>query len=159
MISLKRWDRSGTNSSYLNLKKSINDRKNWLTNGSALSSRVLDFVNTKIEKHRSQPDRYFVIRYKGGGKLIEESVRRSSQGMNAQKANGMRAEILQNLRESKRPQSLSEKRQIENERKEAEEQKRKLKEKKETTFSEVADGFIKWAKANKKDWVNKQKLS
>jgi len=112
------------------------------------------FREHKNRKYRGQPDRYFVIRYKKQGKLIGESVGWSSQGMNAQKANGIRAEIVQNIKEGKRPQSLAEKRQIEDERKKAEEQQRKLKEKKENTFGVVADEFIKWGKANKKDWFN-----
>lgn len=112
------------------------------------------FREHKDRKYRGQPDRYFVIRYKKQGKLMGESVGWSSQGRNAQKANGIRAEIVQNIKEGKRPQSLAEKRQIEMERKEAEEQKRKLKEKEATTFDEAGDEFIKWAKANKKDWIN-----
>jgi len=105
-------------------------------------------------KYNRKPDRYFSIRYKRAGKAVEESLGWASQGMNAQKANRIRAELVQNIREGKSPQSLAEKRQIENERKEAEEQKRKLKEKEETIFGEVADEFIKWGKANKKDWFN-----
>jgi integrase len=104
--------------------------------------------------YRGKPDKYFSIRYKRVGKAVEESLGWASQGMNAQKANRIRAELVQNIREGKSPQSLAEKRQIENERKEAEEQKRKLKEKEETIFGEVADEFIKWGKANKKDWLN-----
>ena len=112
------------------------------------------FREHKTRKYRGKQDRYFVIRYKKQGKLIGESVGWASQGMNAQKANGIRAEIVQNIKEGKSPQSLAEKRQIENERKEAEEKEKKLKEKEETTFGEVADEFIKWGKGNKKDWLN-----
>jgi integrase len=105
-------------------------------------------------KHNRNPDRYFSIRYKRAGKAVEESLGWASQGMNAQKANLLRSEIVQNIKEGKSPQSLAEKRQIEMERKEAEDQKRKLKEREETTFGEVANEFIKWGKANKKDWFN-----
>lgn len=112
------------------------------------------FREHKTRKYRGKQDKYFVIRYKKQRKLIGESVGWASQGMNAQKANGIRAEIAQNIKEGKSPQSLAEKREIENKRKEAEEQKRKLKEKEETTFGEVAYEFIKWGKANKKDWFN-----
>ncbi len=49
--------------------------------------------------------------------------------MNAQKANKIRAEIIQNIREGKGFQSLKEKRQIEAERKRAEEQERQSQEK------------------------------
>jgi len=107
------------------------------------------FREHPTRKYRGKPDRYFVIRYKRQGKLIGESVGWASQGMNAQKANRIRSE-----KKGKSPQTLAEKRQIEDERKEAEEQKRLLKEKEEITFGNIANEFIKWAKANKKDWLN-----
>jgi integrase len=112
------------------------------------------FREHPTRKYRGKPDRYFVIRYKRQGKLIGESVGWASQGMNAQKANRIRSEIVQNIKKGKSPQTLAEKRQIEDERKEAEEQKRLLKEKEEITFGNIANEFIKWAKANKKDWLN-----
>jgi len=82
------------------------------------------FREHKERKYNNQPDRYFVIRYKKKGKLIGESVGWASNGMNAQKANGIRAEIVQNIKEGKSPQSLAEKRQIEAERIKAENEKR-----------------------------------
>ena len=54
-------------------------------------------------KHNGKKDRSFVIRYKNCGKVIEEGAGWSSGGMNAQKANLLRAEIMQNIREGKRP--------------------------------------------------------
>ncbi len=64
--------------------------------------------------------------------------------MNAQKANKIRAEITQNIREGKGFQSLKEKRQIEAERKRAEEHERQSQEKEQITFGQVADGYLKW---------------
>jgi integrase len=105
-------------------------------------------------KHNKKPDRYFVIRYKRAGKLVGESLGWASYGMNAQKANRLRAEIVQNIREGKSPQSLREMRQIEAERKLAQEKEKILKEKEKTTFDQIATEFLKWSKENKKDYKN-----
>lgn len=105
-------------------------------------------------KYNNQPDKYFVIRYKRAGKLIGESVGWASHGMNAQKASRIRSEIVQNIKEGKGFQSLKEKRQIEQDRKKATELERQLKEKERVTFNQAADNFLKWSKANKKDWFN-----
>ncbi len=61
--------------------------------------------------------------------MVGESIGWASHGMNAQKANRIRAAIIQNIREGKRFQSLKEKRQTEVERKRAEEQERQSQEK------------------------------
>ena len=105
-------------------------------------------------KHNKKPDRYFVIRYKRAGKLVGESLGWASHGMNAQKANRLRAEIVQNIREGKSPQSLREMRQIEAERKLAQEKEKIQKEKEKTTFNQIATEFLKWSKENKKDYKN-----
>jgi integrase len=103
-------------------------------------------------KYRGQPDRYFVIRYKKNGKLVGESVGWSSHEMNAQKANKIRADKVQNIRKGEGYQSLAEKRQIEAARKREEEQKRQLKEKEEIRFGQVATEYLKWSEANKKSY-------
>ena len=69
-------------------------------------------------KKNGKPDRYYVIRYKRNGKSVDEALGWGEQGMNPQKANRIRSEIVQNIREGKRPQSLKEKREIEQERQE-----------------------------------------
>ena len=61
--------------------------------------------------------------------------------MNAQKANLLRAEIIQNIREGNRPQSLAEKREIEEERKLQETEARKEQEAAAVTFDELAQEF------------------
>jgi len=103
-------------------------------------------------KHRGQPDRYFVIRYKRGGKLVGESVGWASHEMNAQKANKIRADIVQNIRKGEGYQSLAEKRQIESDRKKQEEQKKQLDEKEKIKFEQVAAEYHKWSEANKKSY-------
>ena len=52
-------------------------------------------------KHSGRPDRYFSIRYKRDGKLLEEAVGWASDGMNARKATNLRSEIIQNIKEGK----------------------------------------------------------
>jgi integrase len=66
----------------------------------------------------------------------------------------MRAELVQNIREGKRPQSLAEKRQIEEARRKAEAQKKLEDEKAQITFGRAADKYLEWAKTNKKDYSN-----
>ncbi|MGD2272953.1 MAG: site-specific integrase [Desulfobacterales bacterium] len=101
-------------------------------------------------KHRGQPDRYFVIRYKKEGKLVGESVGWASHEMNAQQANKIRADIVQNIRKGEGYQSLAEKRQIETDRKREEELKRQLEEKEQIKFGQVTAEYLKWSEVNKK---------
>lgn len=101
-----------------------------------------------------QKDRYFVIRYKRAGKTISEAVGWASHDMDAQRANLLRAEIIQNIREGKRPQSLAEKRQIQVDSRQAEKKKKELDELKNITFNTIAEEFLKWAEVNKKDHKN-----
>jgi hypothetical protein len=84
--------------------------------------------------YRGKKDRNFAIRYKKNGKTKEEGLGWSSSRMNAQKANRLRAEIVQNIKEGKSPQSLAEKRQIEAERIKAENEKREKEKKDRKTF-------------------------
>ena len=106
----------------------------------------------KSRKHAGKPDQYFVIRYKVQGKLTSESVGWRSEGMNAAKAARLRGEIVQNIREGKRPQSLKEKRQMQIEADQREAQKAALIKKENITFAEVAKEYLAWAKNNKKSW-------
>ncbi len=108
------------------------------------------FRENQKRNYRGKPDRYFVIRYKRQGKLIGESVGWASQGMNAQKANSIRSEIVQNIKGGKGFQSLREKRQIEIDRRKAEKQAKLLKEKEKITFGKAAAEYLKWSEANKK---------
>ena len=74
----------------------------------------------------------------------------SSQGMNAQKANRIRSEIVKNIKEGKGFQSLREKRQIEIDRRRAEEKAKLLKEKNKISFGKAATEYLKWSKAKKR---------
>ena len=103
-------------------------------------------------KHQGKPDRYFTIRYKKNNKLIGEAAGWASHGMNTQKANLLRAEIVQNIREGIRPQSLREKREMEAETEAEEAKKAEQKKQDQYTFGEAAEAFINWGKDNKKSW-------
>jgi integrase len=105
-------------------------------------------------KHQGNKDRYFVIRYKKDGKLRSEAVGWSTAGVNAQKANLIRAEIVQNIREGRRPQSLNEKREIERQVKNAKLIEQEIQKKREITFNEIAKKFLEWSEVNKKDYSN-----
>jgi len=104
------------------------------------------------KKHNGKPDRSFFIRYQGADKPNEEAVGKTSEGMNAAKASVIRSEIVKNIREGKRPQSLKEKREMEEARRQAEEQQRLQEKQDKFPFSALAEQYIKWAKANKKSW-------
>ena len=103
-------------------------------------------------KHNGKPDRYYFIRYKRAGRTVEESVGWASHGMNTQKASKLRAEIVQNIREGKHPQSLQEKRDLEQTRRETEQIKKEQDALHQITFGQLADRYVEWAKANKKSW-------
>lgn len=110
------------------------------------------YWDSKTKKHNGKPDRYFYIRYKRSGKLVEESVGCSSRGMNAGKANRLRAEITQNIKEGKPPQSLNEKRELEKARQEGIERQKRKDAKANFTFDQLADQYLTWARENKASW-------
>jgi len=69
------------------------------------------FYEHRTRKQRNgQLDRYFSIRWRHGGQLKEEGLGWSTEGWNAEKAYNVLAEIKENIRLAKGPQSLSEKR-------------------------------------------------
>jgi len=78
---------------------------------------------------------------------------------NAQKANILRGELVNNNRHGIRPMTLAEKRLVDMEARQAEEHERIQKEqeheaieKANVTFGQLFEHFIEWAKQNKKSW-------
>lgn len=110
------------------------------------------FKEHSARKFGVKPDRYFSIRYKIGGKDKEEGLGWSSQGWTEQKAAERLAELKQNHRIGKGPQTLSEKREIaEKERSErkAEEERRA---REAVTFGNFfKNTYLPHAKADKKE--------
>lgn len=110
-------------------------------------------------KFNGKQDRYFAIRYYHQDKSIEEGCGWSSEGWNAQKANILRGELVNNNRHGIRPMTLAEKRLLDTEARQAEEQARIQKEQEQKdiekaniTFETLFERFIEWAKQNKKSW-------
>ena len=108
----------------------------------------------RSRKHNGKKDRYFVIRYKKEGKLASEGTGWSSEGMNAQQSNFLRTELVRNIREGKRPQSLAEKRELEEARQRTASMEKERERREKITFDELAQEFLKWARSNKKDYFN-----
>jgi integrase len=104
----------------------------------------------QTRKYGGKLDRYFFIRYRVNGKPKEEGIGWASEGWNATRASG----ILSDLREAHRtgvgPQTLEEKRRIEQEKRDAETAERKRKAKEEMPFSMYfTEKYLPEAKTNK----------
>lgn len=116
-------------------------------------------------KYQGKPDKYFFIRYQdASGKEKEEPAGWASENsLNATKVNEIRAELIHNIRMGLHPQSLAEKREIEqaekirieSEKSHAEEQARQ-EEKQNITFGDAAGSFLNWSEANKKTFRDDQ---
>jgi hypothetical protein len=78
-----------------------------------------------VRRHGKKLDRYYYIRYRNKGKTVQEGLGwASKEGITQQKAAELRSEITANIRKGSGPQSLSEKRQLEEDRKEKEAQEK-----------------------------------
>ncbi len=98
------------------------------------------FIGVRVKEspkrtHRGKPDKYFLIRYGKDGKIIQEGVGWTSEGVTAQVTSNLRAEILSNVRLGVGHQSLKEKRQ-------REETKRQAKENTGITLEQAFRGFL-----------------
>ncbi len=108
-------------------------------------------------KHGKTPDKYFVIRYQRDGKTCQEGLGWASREKITQaKAAEALAEITANIRNGTRPQSLAEKRQMEQERRDAEAQEKERQalesaqaEKDNLTFAEVWPHYFELAESTK----------
>jgi integrase len=90
----------------------------------------------KTRKFIGKPDKYFFIRYRSNGKLREEGIGWASEGWNAKKASLVLSELKKNHLTGEGPQTLAEKRAIENERKELERVKKERLAKETLAFSD-----------------------
>lgn len=79
----------------------------------------------ETRKHGIQKDKYFSIRWKVDGKDKEEGLGWASTGWTEARANEALAEIKKNIRDGQGPQSLAEKREIEDRKRQAEEDAKK----------------------------------
>lgn len=104
--------------------------------------------------HNGRPDRYYVIRYKRNRKPIGEACGWASEGMTPSKAAKFRADLVENIRTGKRPQSLAEARQMEADRREMDAIRKKQAEIDAQTFDDLAVKFLAWGRENKKSWAD-----
>jgi integrase len=102
-------------------------------------------------KHGVRRDQYFTIRYKLNGKDKEEGLGWASEDWTAAKAYDRLKELRENRKKGEGPQTLAEKREIENERREHEKAKQEREEKEAITFDDFfTDTYLPQAKADKK---------
>lgn len=94
------------------------------------------YRDSKTRKNGIKPDRYFLIRYKLGGKDKEEGVGWASEKVSAATAAGLLATIKYNIKTGNRPQSLAEMRKIEQDAREAEERDAQVAHRNSTTLAE-----------------------
>lgn len=119
-----------------------------------------NYPNIYYREHKSRicngkPDRYFIIRYRSGGKKRADAVGWRSEGMNAKKASRIRSVITSNIRLGKSPQSVAEMREIAEIEKEKEKEFKRQQDKENLTFGNFfEDYYLPWAEANKKSWAH-----
>ena len=121
------------------------------------STAGIRYKEHPTRKHGKKPDKYFVIRYRRDGKTIQEGMGWASQEkITQEKAAKALADIKENIRNGTRPQSLAEKRQMEQERRDAEAQEKerlaaesKAQEKNNLTFEEVWKKYFELAESTK----------
>jgi len=87
-------------------------------------------------KHGIQYDKYFAIYFWANGKRHDEGLGWASQGWTVEKAAGELAKLKESHRTGQGPQTLSEKREVENVQREKRETLKKQSEKESVTFSE-----------------------
>ena len=114
------------------------------------------FRKHKSRKNGVQFDRYYAIYYQTDGKRKEEGIGWASEKWTPTKALTILGELKTNHRIGSGPQTLAEMRKIEKARRDTEEKKKALQEQKQVTFDALAQEFLKWGKANKKDYLNDQ---
>ncbi|ABW68757.1 tyrosine-type recombinase/integrase [Desulfosudis oleivorans] len=102
-------------------------------------------------KNGVKRDQYFTIRYKLAGKDREEGLGWASENWTAAKAYDRLKELKENRKTGEGPQTLAEKRAIEDKRKDADKQARQLAEKENVTFGRfMAETYLPQCKRDKK---------
>jgi len=112
-----------------------------------------------MRKNGIKCDRYFTIRYKLKGKDREEGLGWASENWTAAKAYDRLKELKENRKAGEGPQTLAEKREIEDKRKEADKEAQQLAEKESVTFGQYFEKvyFPTFEIGRKKDTTRKGK--
>ena len=120
-----------------------------------LNKYPTQFPGVRYRVHKSRKsngtlDRYFFIRYRLKGKLKEEGIGWSSEGWNAQRASLILSDLKKAHLTGEGPQTLAEKRDLENEKKEMAKAEQERMEKENLTFSHYfTERYFPEAKINK----------
>jgi integrase len=123
----------------------------WISAGKGIRYREHEGRN-----YRGRPDRYYTIRFKVNGRLVEEALGWASEGWNSTKAVIEREKLRQAHRTGEGPATLAEKRQWADDKRQeraAEDERQRLE---SLTFGEMMEIYLKWARANKKHWYDDQ---
>jgi integrase len=111
------------------------------------------FREHETRKYKGQPDKYFTIRYKVDGKLVEEGLGWSSEGWNLTKAVTEREKLRQGHRTGEGPATLKEKRELAQEKRQVKEAEKERLRRESLTIGEFFEGrYLPWAKEHKKTW-------
>ncbi|MBU1387748.1 MAG: site-specific integrase [Proteobacteria bacterium] len=109
------------------------------------------FREHSTRKHGVKKDRYFIISYRLNGKRKDESIGWASKGWTLKKANKILSELHENHRNGTGPQTLAEKRQIEEGKRKVSLAKVKQQEKENILFRDYFEtNYLPNAKTNKK---------
>ena len=109
------------------------------------------FREHSTRRHGVKKDRYFIISYRLNGKRKDESLGWSSKGWTLKKANKILSELQENQRNGEGPQTLAEKREIEENKREIKLAKSEQDERENVLFKDFFENnYLPNAKTNKK---------
>ena len=74
------------------------------------AAKGVRYRENEARNYRGRPDRYYTIRFKVNGRLVEEALGWASEGWNATKALIEREKLRQSHRTGEGPATLAEKR-------------------------------------------------
>ncbi|NJB66416.1 integrase [Desulfobaculum xiamenense] len=107
-------------------------------------------------RHGRYADRYYILRYRSAGRVVEEGVGWASEGATLEYCQELMAKIRRNLRTGDGPQSLALMREESARRRDAERAEREQREfaarVAAVTFDDVSARYLEWAKRNKRTW-------
>ena len=118
---------------------------------------MTNFPGVRYREHPTRKngvkrDQYFTIRYKLAGKDREEGLGWASENWTAAKAYECLKELKENRKSGEGPQTLAEKREINDKQKEAEKEAQELAEKENVTFGDfMTETYLPQSKLDKKD--------
>lgn len=125
----------------------------------ASSAKGVLYRDHPDRKYGRRPDRYLAIRYRSGsGKRTLEALGWASEGWTLEMAANLLHELKQNIRSGERPQSLKEKREMQEVARTEEARAAERVKLKSVTFGELAEAYRSWAKDHRLDASNVEGL-